>query len=154
MRVPDGVVLKGLLGGSYMIDVGTGLRLNLAVEIGELRAQRPETGVVFEQRGRQVGDIGLELHLALASGTDDPSFSPEPFTTLYQRSLYQSMRNLAGRVLQLAHDDNGNRFIVFDDPETRQIVLGEPRMADAARHRGASGLRGDVLRHNRTRVSA
>jgi maltose alpha-D-glucosyltransferase/alpha-amylase len=32
-----------------------------------------------------------ELHHALASGVDD-AFAPEPFSTLYQRSLYQSMR--------------------------------------------------------------
>jgi hypothetical protein len=29
----------------------------------------------------------------------------------------------AGRVVQLAHDGNGNRFVVFDDPDTRQVVL-------------------------------
>jgi maltose alpha-D-glucosyltransferase/alpha-amylase len=34
-----------------------------------------------------------ELHLALASTRDDPAFAPEPFTTLYQRSLYQSARS-------------------------------------------------------------
>ncbi len=38
-----------------------------------------------------------ELHVALASVTDDPDFAPEPFTGQYQRSLYQSMR---GRIRQ------------------------------------------------------
>ncbi len=42
-----------------------------------------------------------ELHLALASRRDDPDFAPEPFSTLYQRSIYQSLRTLAGRNLQL-----------------------------------------------------
>src|SRR5690606_2072096 len=37
-----------------------------------------------------------ELHLTLAAERYDPAFAPEPFTTLYQRSLYQSMRNLVG----------------------------------------------------------
>jgi maltose alpha-D-glucosyltransferase/alpha-amylase len=41
-----------------------------------------------------------ELHRALASSSGDPSFAPEDFTTLYQRSLYQSMRSLARRSLQ------------------------------------------------------
>jgi maltose alpha-D-glucosyltransferase/alpha-amylase len=36
-----------------------------------------------------------ELHRALA-GVDDPAFRPEPFTALYQRSLYQTMRTQAG----------------------------------------------------------
>lgn len=40
--------------------------------------------------GRRVG----ELHMALASRPDDPAFAPEPFTPVYQRSLYQSLRNL------------------------------------------------------------
>ncbi len=38
-----------------------------------------------------------ELHVALASVTDDPDFAPEAFTGQYQRSLYQSMR---GRIRQ------------------------------------------------------
>jgi maltose alpha-D-glucosyltransferase/alpha-amylase len=42
---------------------------------------------------RRVG----ELHVALASVTDVPDFTPEPFTVQYQRSLYQSMR---GRIRQ------------------------------------------------------
>jgi maltose alpha-D-glucosyltransferase/alpha-amylase len=44
--------------------------------------------------GRRTG----ELHLALSADTEDPAFAPEPFSKLYQRSLYQSMRNLIGQV--------------------------------------------------------
>jgi maltose alpha-D-glucosyltransferase/alpha-amylase len=50
--------------------------------------------------GTYLGDARLlgqrtgELHLALASEADDPAFAPETFTPFYQRSLYQSMRNL------------------------------------------------------------
>jgi len=36
-----------------------------------------------------IGVRTAELHLAFASRTDDPAFAPEPFTALYQRSLYQ-----------------------------------------------------------------
>ena len=46
-----------------------------------------------EKIGQRLG----ELHVALASDPRDPSFAPEPFTPLHQRSLYQSLR---GRVLQ------------------------------------------------------
>ncbi|MDP9023448.1 MAG: phosphotransferase, partial [Actinomycetota bacterium] len=42
-----------------------------------------------------------ELHVALASAPDDAAFGPEPFTTLYQRSLYQSMRTLTRKTFQL-----------------------------------------------------
>jgi maltose alpha-D-glucosyltransferase/alpha-amylase len=47
--------------------------------------------------GRRTG----ELHTALAKAAGVPAFEPEPFTFLYQRSMYQSMRNLAKRTLQL-----------------------------------------------------
>jgi maltose alpha-D-glucosyltransferase/alpha-amylase len=42
-----------------------------------------------------------ELHLVLASAAEGSKFAPEPFSRLYQRSLYQSMRTLAGRNLPL-----------------------------------------------------
>jgi len=41
-----------------------------------------------------------ELHLAQAHRARDQNFSPEPFSLLYQRSLYQSMRNLTMRTFQ------------------------------------------------------
>jgi maltose alpha-D-glucosyltransferase/alpha-amylase len=41
-----------------------------------------------------------EMHLALSSVPDAPDFAPEPFSMLYQRSVYQSMRGLVRRVLQ------------------------------------------------------
>jgi maltose alpha-D-glucosyltransferase/alpha-amylase len=42
-----------------------------------------------------------EFHLALASAVEDPNFLPEPFTTLYQRSLYQSMRSQVRQTFEL-----------------------------------------------------
>jgi maltose alpha-D-glucosyltransferase/alpha-amylase len=41
-----------------------------------------------------------ELHTALASEKEDPNFVPEPFSDLYRRSLYQSMRNLTSEVMR------------------------------------------------------
>jgi maltose alpha-D-glucosyltransferase/alpha-amylase len=51
-----------------------------------------------------LGQRTAEMHLALASGVGDPSFAPEPMTALSQRSLYQSMRNLTAKVMQLARE--------------------------------------------------
>ncbi|MDX2230035.1 MAG: maltose alpha-D-glucosyltransferase [Leptolyngbyaceae cyanobacterium bins.349] len=49
-----------------------------------------------------LGERTAELHVALAASFDHPDFAPEPFTSLYQRSLYQYTRNLVGQVfLQL-----------------------------------------------------
>ncbi len=58
----------------------------------------------FLERVSLLGQRTAQMHTALAAETDDPSFTPEPFTTLYQRSLYQSMRNLVRLTLeQLRH---------------------------------------------------
>jgi len=46
-----------------------------------------------------LGNITGELHLSLAQETINNSFRPEAFSTLYQRSLYQSMRHLVRRNL-------------------------------------------------------
>jgi maltose alpha-D-glucosyltransferase/alpha-amylase len=48
-----------------------------------------------------LGQRTAELHVALASDPDNPDFAPEPFSTLYQRSLYQSTRSLTNRTFQL-----------------------------------------------------
>ena len=46
-----------------------------------------------------LGRRTAEMHLALAAGpSDDEEFAPQEFSQLYQRALYQSMRNLVGNV--------------------------------------------------------
>lgn len=55
----------------------------------------------YELSARLLGTRTAELHTVLASGFDSPAFAPEPFTSLYQRSVYQSMRNLTGEVFRL-----------------------------------------------------
>jgi maltose alpha-D-glucosyltransferase/alpha-amylase len=47
---------------------------------------------------RLLGQRTAELHRALAASLADPAFAPEPFGKFYQRSIYQSMRNLVGRL--------------------------------------------------------
>jgi maltose alpha-D-glucosyltransferase/alpha-amylase len=53
------------------------------------------------EAARILGQRTAELHLALGSCRDDPAFAPEPFSTLYQRSLYQSLRTQCRRTLEL-----------------------------------------------------
>lgn len=45
-----------------------------------------------------LGQRTAELHRVLASDTSNPNFSPEPFNSFYQRSIYQYDRNLVGQV--------------------------------------------------------
>ena len=48
----------------------------------------------FLERARLLGERTAELHLALASSTDDPAFTPEAFVAHYRRGLYESLRAL------------------------------------------------------------
>lgn len=57
----------------------------------------------YLEMARLLGRRTAELHVILASDPEDPSFAPEPFSKLYQRSLYQSMRSLTEQVFQLLH---------------------------------------------------
>ncbi|MBI4495423.1 MAG: putative maltokinase, partial [Deltaproteobacteria bacterium] len=54
----------------------------------------------YLESARLLGQRTAELQLALSGPTEDPSFIPEPFSQLYQRSYYQSLRNLNAQVLR------------------------------------------------------
>ena len=55
----------------------------------------------YIQSAQLLGTRVSQLHSALAADSLDAAFTPEPFTPHYQRSVYQSMRNLTARALQL-----------------------------------------------------
>jgi maltose alpha-D-glucosyltransferase/alpha-amylase len=61
----------------------------------------------FMTAARQIGQLTAHMHRALASLGDEPAFAPEPISRLYQRSLYQSLRNQSGQLcarLKRDHD--------------------------------------------------
>jgi maltose alpha-D-glucosyltransferase / alpha-amylase len=60
-----------------------------------------ETIGPYLESARLLGERTAELHVALASDALDPAVAPEPFSTLYLRALYQSMRGQARRALWL-----------------------------------------------------
>ena len=68
-------------------------------------------GEAYLDSASLLGRRTAELHHALAK-VDDPDFRPEPFTSLYRRSLYQSMRNLVGRAFETLAETAGSS----DDP--------------------------------------
>lgn len=53
----------------------------------------------FLESARVLGQRTAELHLALASGMNDASFAPEPFSAMYQRSLYHGYRAYLAQVM-------------------------------------------------------
>jgi maltose alpha-D-glucosyltransferase / alpha-amylase len=72
--------------------------LRMAAE-GPSQDARTLVGPYLEE-ARLLGERTGEMHVILASDRTNAAFAPEEFTLFYQRSLYQSMRNLSGRVLQ------------------------------------------------------
>lgn len=75
---------------------------------------------------RLLGQRTAELHLALASDRDDPEFAPEPFSLIYQRSMYHAMRTSSVRALQLLRQ--------------RLPVLPQPAREDAQRVLNLEGV--------------
>ncbi len=74
----------------------TPLAESLKVEIPELAQELLGN---YLRAAELLGQRTADVHLALATDGINPDFTPEPFSSFYQRSLYQSMRNKAGQVL-------------------------------------------------------
>lgn len=70
----------------------------------EFPAEVPELVGTYLESARLLGVRTAELHLVLASEPEDPNFAPEPFTSYYQRGLYQSMRNATRHNLHQLRD--------------------------------------------------
>jgi hypothetical protein len=81
----------------------------------QLMTEGPETHL---ESARLIGQRTAELHVVLASGGEDPDFAAEPFTPLYQRSVYQSMRTTAGQVQKWVEDLNR---VYQDEPALHQL---------------------------------
>ncbi|MDP9292790.1 MAG: maltose alpha-D-glucosyltransferase [Verrucomicrobiota bacterium] len=85
---------------SYTLDaVGRFLERTLGVRKAPFSNLEELVGGVYPERARQLGARTAEMHIALSSDSIDPNFSPEPFSGLYQRSLYQSIRGSVRRTL-------------------------------------------------------
>lgn len=67
-------------------------------EIDEFAARDAnDSTTVFKQKMVVVGELTAAMHRRLSGGKEEP-FRVESFSSLYQRSLYQSLRGLAHRV--------------------------------------------------------
>ena len=86
-----------------------------------------------------------ELHLALTGG-GDPAFTADPFTTLWQRSLYQSMRSRLGPVWDALS-------AVVEDLDPDVAVVARRVLASGARAEEIFGvLLGERFAASRIRV--
>lgn len=124
-----------------------------AVEIPKLASQTIGSYLASAQL---LGQRTAELHIALASAPDNPDFAPEPFSSFYQRSIYQSARNLTGQVLlllrkqlkQLPPDTQELAHTVLNRQEQImerfQLILNQKITAMRTRYHGSYDL-GEVL---------
>ncbi|OQW98864.1 MAG: alpha-amylase, partial [Elusimicrobia bacterium A5] len=65
-------------------------------------------GADYFEMVRLLGKRTAELHLSLNCETQDPYFTSEPFSALYQRSLYQSMQGLTKKVFESLRKNQKN----------------------------------------------
>ncbi len=94
-------------------------------------ALSPAPAVIQELAGRYLESAGLlgmrtaELHLCLAAARDEPAFAPEPFTQLYQRSVYQSMRNTHRRAFDRLRQQMPQLPVAFQQDAQRALDAAE-----------------------------
>ncbi len=84
-------------------------------------------GGVYPERARQLGERTARMHFALAGEETDATFTPEPFSSFYQRSIYQTMRGSLRRTMallqqRLAHLEGDMRKLVLE------VAAGEPEI--------------------------
>jgi maltose alpha-D-glucosyltransferase / alpha-amylase len=93
----------------------------------------------FLQQTRLLGRRTAELHAALATGiapgsgaraTPDPAFAPEPMTQLYQRSLYQSVRNAVRMGLRGARKALGTLTDATAATSVGELIAREDEILD------------------------
>ena len=102
-------------------------------------------GGVYPEKAKLLARRTGELHLALASRTDNPAFAPEPFSAMAQRSVYQNMRASLRRAFALlkkklpdlprAFRDEANEVLGAE----QEILAREKRLLD--RHATAVKIR-------------
>jgi maltose alpha-D-glucosyltransferase / alpha-amylase len=81
-------------------------------------------GGVYPEKVKLMAQRTGELHLALASRSDNPAFAPEPFNAMAQRSVYQSMRTSLRRAFTSLEKKLPDVPAKFRD-EAREVLAAE-----------------------------
>jgi maltose alpha-D-glucosyltransferase / alpha-amylase len=90
-------------------------------------------GGVYPEKVKLMAQRTGELHLALASRTDNPAFAPERFNAMAQRSVYQSMRTSLRRAFTSLEKKLPDVPAKFRD-EAREVLAAEKEIL--AREKG------------------
>jgi maltose alpha-D-glucosyltransferase/alpha-amylase len=91
----------------------------------------PISGLVgsYLETARILGQRTAKLHLILSTEVEHTDFTPEPFTKLYQRAVYQSLRNLTHGVLGLLEERLGELPEGEQEKARRVLNLAEQIIA-------------------------
>jgi maltose alpha-D-glucosyltransferase / alpha-amylase len=117
----------------------------LALTERELPALAGQLFGGYIETARLLGRRIAELHRALVSSPEDPAFAPEPFTTLYQRSLYQSMRTLTAFAFRALRQQL-NQVPADAAADAARLVPLEARVLEAAQRVVGQRLTGTRIR--------
>ena len=86
----------------------------------------------YLESGVRIGQRTAELHIALANVQNNPDFTPEPFSSEYRRSRYESMCRLASQTSSLLKG-RLNDLPSDTEQEARLVVNSEPQILDRFR---------------------
>jgi maltose alpha-D-glucosyltransferase / alpha-amylase len=106
-------------------------------------------GGVYREKASLLGQRTGELHRALASGTRNPAFAPEPFNAMAQRSVYQNMRATLRRTFTLVEKKLADLPAAFRDEAKevlaaeREILAREKRLLDRRTNAAKIRIHGD-----------
>jgi len=81
------------------------------------------------EASKLLGARTAELHAALATDAGDAAFTPEPFTPMYQRSLFQSIRN-SFRLAAASLGRETGRLEGQTLDAARTVIDGEARLSE------------------------
>jgi maltose alpha-D-glucosyltransferase/alpha-amylase len=81
-------------------------------------------GGIYPEKAMLLGQRTAELHIALASRSDDVLFAPEPFNAMAQRSAYQNMRALLRRNFALLDKRLPDLSEAFRE-EAKEVIAAE-----------------------------
>jgi len=97
----------------------------IAASADEPSAIVRETVDAYLETAELLGIRTGELHAVLAAPTDDPAFAPEPFSELYQRSIYQSILGTVRSSLRLLARRRSTLEGAAADDAARVLDLGD-----------------------------
>jgi len=79
----------------------------------------------YLQQAALLGRRVAGMHAVLGRPSEDPAFAPEPYPMAFQRAIYQSMRNLAGRNFRMLRSALPTLPPAAKEPATRLLAAEE-----------------------------